>query len=102
MIVIDNVDKFNELVSNGLDIIDVTNLDPKPSTGWTYDGNTFVAPEYQWAKVKNNSVIEILTLNNDAAQSHMVDGDTELINLEFIDQKPEVGWSYVDGVFSAP
>lgn len=100
MIVIDDVTKFNELVASGLTIIDVTSEDPKPSTGWTYDGSIFAAPVYRWAKVISNSVTEILELNVDAAQSH-VNETTQMINLQFETQDVQVGWGYVDGVFSA-
>jgi len=101
MIVIDDVATFNELVASGLTIIDVTSVNPKPSTGWTYDGQDFAAPILQWAKIVDDAVDSLLDLNYADAQTQISGGNT-LIELTFIEPKPEVGWSYVDSVFSAP
>jgi hypothetical protein len=30
--------------TSSVHIIDVTNLNPQPSIGWTYDGTNFIAP----------------------------------------------------------
>lgn len=35
---------FVEMMWPGATLIDVTNLDPQPSTNWTWDGKNFAAP----------------------------------------------------------
>ena len=103
MIIINSEVIADELRGKGLTIIDVTSVVPKPSTGWTYDGNNFLAPIYKWAKIVSNAVDSILDLNETEASALIAGGDN-LICLEGHVNKNDIeaGWGYVDGVFSAP
>jgi len=100
-IVIDNLGDLNALLAKGLEIQDVTEEDPKPSTGWTYNGSNYSAPVYEWAKIVSDAVDSIVEYNDVDAQAAITGGDT-LVNIDQMIPKPEVGWGYADGVFTAP
>lgn len=97
MIVVENEQILNELRSTGLTIIDITSLDPKPSSGWTYNGTVFSPPIFSFAKIINNLVDSIINLTEDAAQEQR-DLDIQLVNLQYM-SFPEIGWTYENGTF---
>lgn len=99
MIVVENETVADKLRAAGLDIRNVTDEDPKPSTGWTFDGSTYAEPLLEWAKIVDGTVDSILELNQTDANTQIDGGDT-LINIEYVSPKPQVGWTYSDGEFS--
>ena len=102
LIVVEN-DQIADQIRNvsPYEIINIENEDPKPSTGWEYDGNAFIEPSFEFATIVDNSVTSIDTMTYTVAQP-LIEGGTLLVDITYIEPKPEVGWTYTDGQFSAP
>jgi len=105
MIVVEDDAMMNELNAAGLDVRNVTDEDPKPSTGWELDGAVYRSPMISWVRVDGDNLVTAVDeqIRQIAAQTE-IDGGTTLINMnEIITEIPQVGWTYdpADGTFSA-
>ena len=85
----------------GIQIIDITDMELKPKEGWTYSEDKFHMPLLTHALIEDNKVIQISTLNEIDAWAKINDGE-EWINIEGRVPQPEVGWNFIGDDFSAP
>jgi len=95
MIVVEDDAMMDALNASGLDVRNVTNVDPKPSTGWELDGSVYRSPMMSWVRVDGSNFVTAVDeqIRQIAAQAE-IDGGATLINMEEIQEIPQVGWTY--------
>ena len=105
LIVVENETIANQLRATGMTLLDISEEDPKPGSGWDYDSTSsiFLSPIRLWAEIDSTSdtVIDIRQIREIPAQEEITNG-TILVDITNLEIQPQIGWSYVDGIFSAP
>ena len=104
MIVVENDAMMDELNASGLDVRNVTDEDPKPSTGWELDGSVYRSPMMTWIRCDGSNIVTAIDeqIRQIAAQTE-IEGGATLINVDEVQEMPEIGWTYdpADGSFTA-
>ena len=101
LIVVDNDNIADELRAAGLSVNNINGVDPPPRTGWEYSAGSYLSQLRTFARIVNDAVSQVQELRQAAADGQM-NGGAVLIDITDMTPQPEVGWSYIDGVFSAP
>jgi len=91
----------DNLIAQGKTIIDVTDIIPQPTIGWTYENDEFDMPLIPHALIEDNVVTNIVNLYRIESWYRIEELGENFIDLTNKSPIPEVGWSYIDEKFIA-
>lgn len=77
----------------GIKIIDVTDMEPKPTFGWTYSDNKFHMPVIKYAILKDNVIDKIVYINEIDA-SFLREEGKEVREIQNMIPQPQIGWIF--------